>query len=198
MKRTITFLLVLCLTFSLSACGVSTEDYEALATENAALQEPVESLEAEVETLSSENESLSAKIQTLMDEKTEQVLAEMNDSYEKAWVTTSFGDDSIFFTDNNSYLQCVSGETYELTYDGISKLWNDMLTSVSLLAYMQSTFSDQMSPERICVKFFDPSDTYLLEVTLKKNSDSYVLDAVSCNILYTDQIAPILTKVTSK
>lgn len=56
MKRTFCLLLC-CLVFLLSACGVSQTDYDALVEENSSLQTQVISLQSEVETLKSELES---------------------------------------------------------------------------------------------------------------------------------------------
>lgn len=71
MKRTINFLLLLCLTFCLSACGVPQEDYDALTKENSSLQEQVESLQAELELLSKRNQTLEKRIEKLQSESFE-------------------------------------------------------------------------------------------------------------------------------
>lgn len=62
MKRTFCLLLC-CLVFSLSACGVSQTDYDALVEENASLQ-------AQVESLQSRNQNLEKRIEELKTEET--------------------------------------------------------------------------------------------------------------------------------
>lgn len=186
MKRT--FYLLLCfLLLSLSACGISQEDYDALVEENSSLQTQVELLQSDIDSLSSKNESLSATAKELLDYKTNVVLAEMDAAYEKAWATTSFGDNSLCIS-GDSYFQCIAGKTYSVSKEGISELWSDLLKSVTTLGAV----SENINSETISIKFFDTSGTYILEVTLKKNGNSCTLDAIMCNTLYSDQIVSIL------
>lgn len=200
MKRTICLLLC-CLAFSLTACGVSQADYDTLVEENSSLKTQVEELETKVDSLSSEkdtlesqvdslsteNESLSATAKELLEYKTNVVLAEMDVAYEKAWATTSFGDNSLCIA-GDSYFQCIAGKTYSVSKDGISELWSDLLKSVTTLGAV----SENINSETISIKFFDTSGAYILEVTLKKNGSSCTLDTIMCNSLYADQIISIL------
>ncbi len=65
MKRIMTFLVALCLTFSLSACGVSQADYDALKEENASLKDQVESLQSDVKQLTVLNDYLEKQLEEL-------------------------------------------------------------------------------------------------------------------------------------
>lgn len=64
MRRIISVSMILYLAFSLSACGVSQNDYDALAEENAFLQEQLESMEAEVKSLQVKYDSEKERLQT--------------------------------------------------------------------------------------------------------------------------------------
>ena len=203
MKRTL-FLLLLCLTFSLSACGVSQEDYDAVVEENSSLQSEVELLKSEVATLSSEKEtleseveSISAQAKELLDEKAELVLSELTDSYGKAWATTSFGDNSICFTDSDStYLQCIAGKTYNISEDGISALWSDYLKAFNTLSVVNMV-DNTLPYKTISVKFLDPSGVCILDISLKNNNGAYTLDSIMCNVLYSNEIGSALSKLGS-
>lgn len=187
MKHVLPFLLSLFLIFSLSSCGISQEKYDELLNEN-------NTLKSELESLSSEKESLSFEIETLLDEKTNQLLDVMDDNYAKAWATAAFGDNSLCFTDDNRlYLQCISGKTYSISNEGISELWHDMLESTKTLTYMQLTYPDNFIYETISVKFYDSSNVYIVEINLKQNGESYLLDSIACNSSYANTIIPAFT-----
>lgn len=189
MKKWILSSLSLALLLLLTACGngISSEDYEAVVAENT-------SLKSEIESLTAENESLSESNKELLDEKTEQVMDQLPDAYSTAWVKAAFGDNSICFSgDDNKHLQCIAGNTYSISSEGISDLWSDLLLSLTTLAYVK----DSISHEIISIKFLDPSGTYILEVTLNLNEDSDMLQAIMCNVVHADVIIPALQNVTN-
>ena len=209
MKHITSFLIPSILIFSLTACGVSQEEHNALLNENSSLKTELESLSSEkeslssekeslssqIESLSSEKESLSSQIQSLLDYKENQVLSTMNDSYIKAWATTAFGDNSLCFFNDNSHFQCIAEKTYSISEEGISKLWEDVLLAAQTLTYMQLTYPDKITYETIAIKFYDPSNIYILEVMMKRNDESYILDSIVCNFAYSSKIIPILTNL---
>lgn len=212
MKHITSLLLPSILILFLTACGISQEEHTALLNENDILKTELESLSSEKESLSSqvqllssenesllsEKESLSSQVQSLSDYKANQVLDAMSDSYIKAWATAAFGDNSLCLLNDNSYFQCVAEKTYSISEEGISKLWEDVLISVQTLTYMQLTYPDKITYETIAVKFYDPSNVYAIEVIMKRNGESYTLDAIGCNASYFDKIIPVLTTTLTR
>lgn len=178
MKKILYVLLIASL-LSLSACGsnVSTEDYTAVVAENTSLK--------------AENQSLSEKNSELLNQLSEQVTKQAVNATAIAWVQTHFGDNSVCLTEDNSkYIQCIAGNTYEISDEGISKLWDDLLQSTKTLAYAKSS----IPYDAISIKFLDPSGEYILDVTLCPN-DSNVLGAMMFNITYADIILSVLQNV---
>ena len=196
LRSTISLILISLLT----GCGISQTEYDTLVEQNkqneqeiSSLSSQVESLSAENESLSTENESLSSQIDTLSEYKAIQVQNTMDKSYGKAWATTAFGDNTLCFADDNDlYFQCISEKTYSISNEGIIELWSDIKNAVSLLSVMRTTYPNKIEYTTISIKFFDPSNTYILDVNLKQNGNSYSLDSIVCNILYTDKIIPAL------
>lgn len=178
MKK-ILYVLMITSLLSLSACGssVSAEDYATVVAENTSLK--------------SENQSLSEKNSELLDQLGEQVTKQAVNATAIAWVQTHFGDTSVCLTEDNSkYIQCIAGNTYEISNEGISKLWDDLLRSSTTLAYVK----DSIPYEAISIKFLDPSGEYILDVTLRPN-DSDILGAMMFNITYADMILSVLQNV---
>lgn len=210
------FLLVLStVVLSLSACGVSQEEYDAVLKEKVHLQEvcgaleydkkelqnevdslsaKTESLQSRVDSLSSTNESLNNSLGEMMAAESERILSELNDAYIKSWATSSFGDNSICLTDSESHFQCISGNTYTISDQGISNLWSNVLDSVKMLR-ITSDLSNGLPYEYISVKFLDPSGTYILDVILKKEDDSYVLNALMFNSVRASEIMTSFSKL---
>lgn len=210
MKHKILYILPLSIALFLSSCGVSQEEYDELQTEcvslnqeNESLSNQISSLSTQIESLSitndslvTENESLSAQVESLTEYKANQVMESMNLSYIKTWAVTAFGDNSICYSDDTgSYLQCVSEKTYSISKDGIIQLWSDYIDSVASLGVTLKTYPDKINYSKISVKFFDPSGTYILEITMKQQDDSYVFDYLSFNLQYTDTILPAIASV---
>lgn len=188
MKKYLFPLLTICILF-LTACGsgISSEEYEGIVAENA-------SLKSQIESLTAENQSLSDNNKKLLDEKTSQVVDQIPDSYSTAWATAAFGDDSICFSSaDKKNLQCIAGNTYSISNEGISDLWSDLLLSLTTLAYVK----DSISCELISIKFLDPSGVYIIEVTLDLNEDTEMLRAIMCNAIYADVIIPALQNVVN-
>lgn len=182
MKKTLTAAIISLSIFLLSACssGVSQEDYDLLTAEN--------------ESLKSENQSLLNQYNELLDSHSAQLMEQTSYTAAASWATTSFGDNSLCLADDtNKYFQCISGNTYSISSDGISALWSDLLTSIKTLAYV----NEIIQYETISIKFLDPSGIYILDVTLDMSGNSDMLNAVMCNIMYSDIIISALTKTTS-
>ena len=200
MKYIRCFALSLILISLLTGCGVSQTEYDALVEQNqlyeqviSSLTEQVESLSAENDSLSAKNDSLSSEVKSLTEYKANQVNKELDKASGIAWATTSFGDNTLCFSDDeNIYLQCISDKTYSISNSGISELWDDVLNSASLLVYMQDAYPDQIIYETISVKFFDPSGVFILDLSLKLENDSYMLNSISCNVQYADTIISAL------
>lgn len=210
MKHKTLYVLPLSIVLFLSSCGVSQKEYDELQSECVSLNQETESLSNQISSLSTqieslsitneslvtENESLSAQVESLTEYKASQDMESMNQSYIKDWAVTSFGDNSVCFSDDTGlYLQCVSEKTYSISKDGIIQLWSDYIDSTSLLGVTLTTYPDKINYSRISVKFLDPSGTYILEITMKQQDDSYVFDYLSFNLQYTDTILPALISV---
>lgn len=178
MKK-ILYVLMITSLLLLSACGssVSAEDYAAVVSENTSLK--------------TENQSLSEKNSDLLDQLGEQVTKQAVNSTAIAWVHTHFGDNSVCLTEDNSkYIQCIAGNTYDISNEGISRLWDDLLQSSRTLAYIK----DSIPYESISIKFLSPSGEYILDVTLCPN-DPDVLGAMMFNISYADKILSVLQNI---
>ncbi len=196
MKRISFFLLALFAILSLSSCGsgISQADYDNLLNENSALQSEKESLLSENESLVSENESLSDEKKSLLEEQAEQYLDRVDDTFIKTWAIRSFGADSLCFNNEDSYLQCLAGKTYDISEEGISELRADFLESIKTLYTMYGLTSDGVPYKTISIKFFDPSNIYILDITLKQKEDtSYSVGDIICNPTYAEIIASALT-----
>lgn len=112
MKR-ILYLLLCCLIVSLSACGISQDEYDALIAENKNLQEQIETLIAKdedlqrkIDILTAENENLQQKIkaQTTKHEDLEKHLTELENTFSDftETSTTETLEDSDITTPNNN------------------------------------------------------------------------------------------------
>lgn len=214
MKKLCCFILSVLLMFSLSACGISQAEYDALlsendslstqikslSTENTNLSTQIESLSAEnnslstkVESLSAENASLSAQVESLLDSQFNQIT---DNSYIKAWAATIFGDGSLCLTDEKElYLQCISSKSYVVSDEGISDLLLDVSDSIKLLSATQVMDPDKISYETISIKFVDPSGDYILDIVLNRKNQTYSIGAIMCNITYLDTLIPVLLSI---
>lgn len=182
MKKVLISLLISISIFLLSACssGIPQEDYDLLSAEN--------------ESLKAENQSLLDQYNELLDSHATQLIEQTSYTAASSWATTSFGDNSLCLADDtNKFFQCISGNTYSISSDGVSDLWSDLLASIKTLAYV----NEIIQYETISVKFLDPSGTYILDVTLDMSGNSDMLNAVMCNIMYSDIIISALTETTS-
>lgn len=203
MKRISSTIFVIFLMLMLSACGVSQSDYdsevsknESLTAEKEALITTAESLEAtidmlneQVKTLEEENQSINQQLLNFSDYYVESITA-LN--YGKAWATTCFGDDSIcLIDDSKTHFQCMSGRRFELTENGVADIWNTILESAKTLSVLLTTYD--ISYETLSIKFYDPSDTFILEAIISINDGEYQLNALSGNLLYTSTILPVFS-----
>lgn len=189
MKKYTSPLLTIFLSLTLISCGsnISSEDYAAVVAENTTLK-------SEIESLTAENQSLSDSNKELLNEKLEQATDQLQDAYPIAWAKAAFGDDSICFaSDDKKHFQCIAGNTYSISNEGISDLWSDLMNSLTTLVYVQ----DSISNELISIKFLDPSGIYILEITLNLNENSETLQAIMCNVLYSDVITLALQNVAN-
>lgn len=187
MKKYIFTLLAIISMLLLTSCnsGVSAEDYASVVAENTALK-------AEIESLSESNKTLSEQNEELLNQRTDTVLDNFSDEVAVAWAHTSFGDNSLCFSDdNNQYLQCIAGKTYTISDEGISDLWTDLSTSIKTLAFLK----DSLPYESISIKFSDPSGIHILDIILNTDNDTNVTSDVLCNIHYADQIIPAMQNV---
>lgn len=194
MKKSL--ILISCLLIFITSCskGVSQEEYESIASKNNELMSEVQSLSAEKESIADEYESLANVSNELLDEKKERVLNQMDDSYANAWITTSFGSNSTCFSDNVSYLQCRAGNIYAITDEGIAKIYNDLLASMTTLALVQ----DKIKYDTISIKFYNVAGTCVMEITLAKQNGSFSLDTIMCNASYTSTIITALNNISSE
>lgn len=191
MKRTFCLLLC-CLVFLLSACGVPQLDYFDLLEENASLSEENASLQAEVESLKSENKSIKDEYVSY---KLEQSNLTVSDISGSSWAETSFGKDTIcLINEEKTQFQCLANNKYEVSKEGISALWSDYLLSVALLG----SISEDIPYETISVKFFNYSDVYIMDIVLRRNNDKYELDAISCNYIYMVEVLDTLNELMKK
>lgn len=187
MKRKLFYVLMITSMLFLSACGssISVEDYASVVNENA-------SLKAEIESLSAEKQSLSDKNKELLNEETDKVIEEYHDATTTAWIETSFGDDSVCFSDpNHQYLQCIASNTYSITEKGISDLWDNLLLSMNTL----SLCKDAIPYRIVSVRFLDPSGEHILDIILDMNEESNIMKSMTCNITYANTVIPILQKL---
>ncbi|MCM1122554.1 MAG: bZIP transcription factor [Eubacterium sp.] len=172
----------------LSSCGssISSEDYAAVVAENTKLK-------AEIESLSAENQSLSDQNEELLDAQTEQITGETIDIATTTWINTSFGDDSILLSDTNQkYLQCIAGNTYPITNEGIAEILKDLSTSLGTVAYVE----DSIPYDIISIRFLDPSGECILDVILDMNKPK-ILTAVLYNNAYASEILSAYQEIES-
>ncbi len=185
MKKYIFPLLTICFLL-LTACssGISSKEYESIVSENA-------SLKSEIESLKSQNQSLKKSFNEQIKEDWEEIPITASTV---AWITTSFGDDSIYLVDDdNQYLQCIAGKTYSIATEDIYTLIDDLQLSLSLLEDIKSSIKYQ----QISIKFVDSSGIYILEVTLNLSEDSYILNSIMCDVVYADVIIPALQDIAN-
>ena len=187
MKKNKLCLLAITSALLLSACSsVSSEDYNTVMSENTDLR-------AKVESLTKENETLTAKNKEYLNEKAEQVKEQLSDATAIAWITTSFGDNSICLSnETGQHLQCIAGNTYSISEKGISNIWTDVLNSAKTLAIVK----DSIPYESISIRFLDSSGIYILDITLNIKKDSDIMQALMCNVVYADKIIPVLQKLS--
>lgn len=155
----------------------------------------MDSLTAEVDSLSAENQSLSDTVDKQLGEKITQVTDDLSDSNVTAWAQASFGDNTICLYDSDhKYFQCISGNTYEISKDGLSKLWHDLSISIDLLG----DIGDSMPHEIITISFCDPSGEYILDVVLNTKDHSSLVSNIMCNGKYFSIITPILSEIVKQ
>ncbi len=176
MKKHTLLLLTICFVLFITSCGssVSSEDYASVVSENT-------SLKAEIESLTDKNQ----KLVDLNEELTIEKVEEFSNAAAVTWATASFGDNTICLSNEDAqYLQCLAGNTYAISDDGIAALRDDLITSMSTLSLLKDT----IPYKTIFIKFLDPSGIYLLDVTLKTDGDSDILHSMMCNVIYIDTI----------
>ncbi len=188
MKNSILPVLMFTTALLIACSNISPEDYAAVVSENT-------SLKAEVESLSDENKTLSDKNKELLNNQTTEVLTEYSNVATTAWVNSAFGDDSICLSDvNQQYLQCIASNTYSISDEGISNLWDDLLLSMTTLAYVK----DSIPYKIISIKFLDPTGEHILDITLNMDEDSDMMQAIMCNVTHADEIILALQKIVAK
>lgn len=168
MKK-ILIMLLFVFTVSLTACSpkVSQEEYDKVIAEKASLQQ-------NYDTLQSDYTKVKANYDSLEKQRFEETKKQMGYSTAKAWVTSSFGDDSIYFVDDDRFLQCISEKKYPITARGVKDAWKDYMASITTLGI----FKKDIQYEKIGVKFMSTNNTCLLEIVLKRDNDTYSLDSV--------------------
>lgn len=191
MKKKALYIASLCLILSGCSSGISQEQYESVSAMASSLESEKDALTIEKESLAAENKSLTQKYGKLMDEKSNQVTEELDNSYARAWLTTSFGDNSVCLLGDSTYLQCISGKTYSITKEGVTEIYNDLLSSLATLAYVQNN----IKYDSISIKFLDNSNTHIMDIVLKKIDGSFELDSILCNATHTSEIIPALNNL---
>ncbi len=207
MKRMLQILLLSSALLTLSACGISKADYDSALSKNEALSDENKSLSSKIESLNADIDSLNQQLKELEDEKKKLedekssivkeyfdykdkiVSSELKDSYGKAWVATSFGDSSIcLISEDKTYLHCIASNKYEISEEGISDLWNAFIQSSITLSLVKS-----IDYQTISVRFYDLSDTFIMDIILENKNGKYALNAFSCNPLYVSIIMSVLS-----
>lgn len=192
------FVLSLFIIVSLSGCSsISQEEYDSVVAERDETVKKLDTLQADYNSMSKEYDSksndyekLHSEYQILESERKERVDKEMELAGTKAWVTTCFGDDSIYFVENTDYLQCISSNRYSCTLGGIKDAWNDQLSAMKLLPISITT-----PYEKIAVKYLDDDQKILIEFVIKRKNDTYELDSVTCDAFRATTIIPILAEL---
>jgi len=168
MKKILLLLLFTSL-FSLTGCsnGISQEEYDSINTEK-------ENLQKELDNLQSEYSEMKSNYESLEQTRKEETMAELDLATVKAWVTASFGDDSIYFVNEPRFLQCISSKKYSLTEDGVTEAWSNTLVAAAALGQ----YKNKIVYDRIAVKYMSDSNNCFLEVILKRDGDTYALEKV--------------------
>lgn len=199
MKRMLQTLL-LCMALFLSACGISKADYDSVLSKNDTLSAENEALSSTIKSLNADIDSLSQQVKTLEEEKqaiqkeyldyqTKITLDDFDDSYGKAWATTSFGDTTTcLINDAKTHFQCIASNRYEITEAGISSLWKEFIQASATLSLI-----NEINYETISVRFYDPSDAFIMDIILTNDNGKYVLDALSCNLAHISIIMSALS-----
>ncbi|MDE7342246.1 MAG: hypothetical protein K2N80_17085 [Lachnospiraceae bacterium] len=195
MKHSKIIIFLFALLLLLTACGndISTQDYINVVTENKALKEQVDTLSAENQALSAENESLSVD---LLDAEAEKTIESLPMEYFNAWAITSFGDNSICLMSADAlHLQCIAGNTYSISEEGISTLWSDLLASLKTLSVVKIP----SSCETISISFLDPSGTHIIDYYLNigNSTNENLVNSIMCNVMYIDEITIYMDKIAN-
>lgn len=191
MKKKI--ILALVCAMLLGGCGISQEDYDAIIQEKSSLEEQVNSLKTENEALKAENEEINSKYLKLEEEKKERTEKELAFATTYAWAVTSFGEDTIILKEDQTYLQIIGSDSYDLSQAGFAKLWSTMQTAILLLGQ----YKQEIQYDKIAIKFVDSNKKEIIEFTLKKDGDAYTLEEINGDLTRSSSIVPYLEQIAN-
>ena len=191
MKKRI--ILALVCTMLLGGCGISQKDYDAIIEEKSNLEEQVNSLKTENEALKAENEDINSKYLKLEEEKKERTEKELAFATTYAWAVTSFGEGTIILKEDQTYLQIIGSDSYDLSQAGFDKLWSTMQTAILLLGQ----YKQEIQYDKIAIKFVDSNKKEIIEFTLKKDGDAYTLEEINGDLTRSFSIVPYLEQIAN-
>lgn len=174
---------ILLLTLLLQGCcGVSKSEYDELSSQNKELSEQLEEKEKEYKELLNEHQSC-------LDQKLESASSELDYAFPKALVSTYLCDEYTLLSDSSDYIEIICKDSYEANKRSITEINDNVKKMVSGIVYMK----EALVFDRMCFKFFTDDGEELLSYTFKKDNDTYKLESMSMNVVYSDIITPALS-----
>lgn len=182
MKKGVIILFLLSSLLLQSCGGVSQKEYDELSSQNKELSEQLEEKKNEYKELLDEHKSC-------LDEKLKSASSDLDYAFPKSLASTYLCDDFIILSENNDYIEIVCKNSYKATKNSISGINDSVKKMISGIVYMK----ESLVFDRMCFKFFTDDGEELLSYTFKKDSDTYKLESMSMNVVYSDIITPALS-----
>lgn len=164
---------------STSACanGVSKANYDAIVKERDSLKEKNEELE----------QIRKESTQKLLDLQQEQTNKELANVAPITWAETSFGKDGIYLVENPEYMLCIASGVYDTSQESIKDLWETTLLAAATL----NAFSNEITYDKISVKYLAQDGTTLIEFSFKRQDGKYTTNGI------TGELSQALTLVST-
>lgn len=200
MKKSVTIWAIgVLIALSLSGCSQSVKkaDYDAVVTERDSLKDKNKDLENKTKDLENKNKELEDKKANLVNELLKQQQKQANQQYSHApalaWARASYGDGGTYLVDNDDYMVCIAPGTYEASYASIKPAFDSYKLSVALL----QSISKDILYKKISTKYLAADGSTLLEISVKRDGDSYVLNGISGDLTKSTALSQAIMQISN-
>lgn len=166
----------------LQGCGgISQNEYDKLSSENSELSKQLDDSKKQYEELLNEH-------QNCIDNELDKASSEFDYAFPKALVSTYLCDEYTILCSDDEYIEIICKNSYKATKASITEINNNVKKMISGMVYLK----ESLVFDRMCFNFFTDDGKELLSYTFKKGKDTYALESMSINVVYSSVITPAL------